>query len=90
MLAERPAIRRLAQQALDATPFAAAGRARLADFVFFSHSRHAQLDCEACHSGAAHQESGRIAAPLTMQACMDCHKQKRATLLCNACHELGQ
>jgi hypothetical protein len=26
----------------------------------------------------------------TMKACMDCHRERKATLTCAACHELGQ
>lgn len=90
VLGDRPAIRRLAQQAPDAAPFDGAGRSRLADFVFFSHLRHATVDCGACHAGVSEHETGPVTAPLTMSACMDCHKERRATLVCNACHELGQ
>ncbi|HXG34097.1 MAG TPA: cytochrome c3 family protein [Bryobacteraceae bacterium] len=91
VLADRPLIRRLAGQPANATPFASAGRVRQADFVFFSHARHtARVECDICHTGASGQESGPIAAPLTMKACMDCHAATRATLACNACHELGQ
>jgi len=91
VLADRPPIRQLVEQPPNATPFATAGRVRLADFVFFSHARHtAAVPCETCHAGTSHHESGPIAAPLTMKACMDCHAAARATLACNACHELGQ
>jgi hypothetical protein len=63
------------------------------DFVVFSHGRHAgeaKLDCSACHGDVAAQHALKVERSTSMKACMDCHRQYKATLVCTACHELGQ
>jgi hypothetical protein len=84
-----PLIRRLAALPGDSKPFPAVRVHKLADFVFFSHARHlvAKIACQNCH-GAVMQ--GVQEAPTTMKACADCHKANRASMVCNACHELNQ
>ena len=64
---------------------------KLPDFVVFSHVQHAiaKLDCNSCH-GDAYQQTTTVTKPLRMKACVDCHKQHKATIACNVCHELGQ
>jgi hypothetical protein len=63
----------------------------LPDFVNFSHARHAEAktSCGTCH-GDAFKEAAHVAKPLRMKFCVDCHKQQKATIACNVCHELGQ
>jgi len=91
VLKESPAIRRLAALPADAVPFPASGVRRMPDFVLFSHGRHAvaQVNCDDCH-GKAYESDTAPSAPRTMKACMDCHQARKATVVCNACHELGQ
>lgn len=62
------------------------------DFVIFSHVRHhaAKIDCASCHGAVYSMEPLKRHREVTMQACVDCHKQHNATLVCNACHDLGQ
>jgi hypothetical protein len=57
---------------------------KLPDFVFFSHARHVsgKVECATCHAA--------FEVRYTMKACVDCHRQAKATLVCTACHELGQ
>ena len=74
-------------------PAAAKKVYRLPDFVLFSHSRHkdAKVECAACHGDVA--VIGRVEAVFratNMKACVDCHKSRNATVVCTACHELGQ
>ena len=77
---------------------AAAGRelawvqlTRVPAHVYFSHRRHAVLagiDCGACH-GAMEKLTAppsRPARQWTMDACLDCHRQKQAGTDCNDCH----
>ena len=92
ILKERPAIRRLAGLPRDGKAFASAKRATLPDFVFFSHSRHAaaEVACESCHGRVLDMDSIPPEAPRTMKACVGCHTGRKATLVCNACHELNQ
>ncbi len=59
--------------------------------VFFSHRRHVSLGklaCSACH-GAMERLAAPPRAPLvpiTMQNCIDCHRQAKAGSECNDCH----
>jgi len=65
---------------------------RLPDFVFFSHGRHAaaKVECAACHGDVKAQAKIEVHRSTKMAACVDCHKEHKATVVCNACHELGQ
>lgn len=65
---------------------------QLADFVIFSHARHmaGKFDCATCHGDVAQSMEIRIERPITMIACVNCHKEHKATQTCTACHELGQ
>lgn len=49
---------------------------RLPDFVYFSHSPHVQagVDCAVCHGDVAKMDVVRQTHPLTMQSCLDCHR----------------
>ncbi len=65
---------------------------QLADFVIFSHARHltAKLECATCHGDVAQSAVIKIERPITMIGCVNCHKEHKATIVCTACHELGQ
>ncbi len=59
--------------------------------VFFSHRRHvvrAKLDCLACHGDMAQQTRppSRPLVEQTMDWCMACHQERKASVDCNACH----
>ena len=62
------------------------------DFVFFSHGRHvaAKVQCVRCHGDVAAQAIVTARQPLKMKWCVDCHKEAKAAVRCNTCHELGQ
>jgi hypothetical protein len=64
----------------------------LPDFVFFSHGKHtaAKIECGSCHGNVAGQDVVAVQQPLKMKWCVDCHKQNKAAVRCNSCHELGQ
>jgi hypothetical protein len=64
----------------------------LPGFVFFSHGKHAaaKVGCSRCHGNVAAQQTVAVQQPLKMKWCVDCHKQSKAPVACNACHELGQ
>ncbi|MSV28542.1 MAG: hypothetical protein EXQ52_07335 [Bryobacterales bacterium] len=89
---ESASIQALASLPKDAKPFPAERVYRLADFVFFSHARHkeARIECAQCHGPVMEREKLRREFPLTMKTCVDCHRSREATVLCNACHELNQ
>ncbi len=65
---------------------------RIPDYVFFSHATHLEgkVECSACHGPVAEREILVKELPTDMKSCIDCHKARRATVTCNACHELGQ
>ena len=92
VLPSKPAIQRLAGLPSDAKLFASRVKLKLPDFVFFSHARHttAGIRCESCHGAILEQDSTPTEAPVTMNACVGCHQLKKATVACNACHELSQ
>ncbi len=64
---------------------------RVPDHVYFSHRRHVAIgeqNCSKCHGDMAdkttpvtHQE-----IPITMNNCLDCHRQQKVTNDCLACH----
>ncbi len=63
---------------------------KLADFVFFSHARHqrAKVECATCHGPVDTRDALGKEKETSMAACLDCHKQKRASIACHLCHEL--
>ncbi|MBM3783715.1 MAG: cytochrome c3 family protein [Acidobacteria bacterium] len=65
---------------------------RLPDFVFFSHTRHAaaKVECAGCHGEVKVQPMPEKKAVTSMAACVNCHREAKATIVCTACHELGQ
>lgn len=65
---------------------------RIPDFVFFGHGSHAaaKVECAACHGDVWSAAGPREAKPMKMAECVDCHRERKAVLACNACHELGQ
>ena len=61
------------------------------DHVFYTHRRHvaiAEIDCAQCHGAIAETERppDRALVRITMDTCMDCHRDRGQTLNCNACH----
>jgi len=78
--------------AIEARKLPSARVYRVRDFVIFSHARHvsANLDCSSCHGEVYQADVLKVERPLTMIACLNCHKEQKATIVCTACHELGQ
>ncbi|MBV8820076.1 MAG: cytochrome c3 family protein [Acidobacteriaceae bacterium] len=64
----------------------------LADFAYFSHARHftAKINCQKCHGQIYDMAAVEQVLPMTMKACVTCHRETHATTACNKCHELGQ
>jgi len=65
---------------------------RVPDFVFFSHSIHAaaKMECRTCHGEVTEHDTLSEFRSTKMYSCVQCHKEKQATQVCTACHELGQ
>ncbi len=64
---------------------------QLADHVFYTHRRHvgiAELECDNCHGAIADTERPptRPLVDITMDFCLDCHRERELTVDCNACH----
>src|SRR5450755_768566 len=61
----------------------------LQDYVYFSHETHAsksKIGCANCHGPVAERDVIAIEKPISMVACMDCHRSSGAPLNCNTCH----
>lgn len=61
------------------------------DHVYFSHRRHVvdgELDCSTCHGNVAELTApvSYQVVPVTMERCLDCHRQRKVTNDCLACH----
>ncbi|MFQ5723008.1 MAG: cytochrome c3 family protein [Terriglobia bacterium] len=64
---------------------------RVPRHVYFSHRRHvtlAGLECTDCHGPmeTRTEPPRRPFRPVTMDACMDCHEQRKVDNDCNRCH----
>ncbi|MCY4593555.1 MAG: cytochrome c3 family protein [Bryobacterales bacterium] len=62
------------------------------DYVFFSHGEHSRagLDCVTCHGPVASRTVLDQEISTNMVACMNCHAERKASVECFLCHDLGQ
>jgi hypothetical protein len=64
---------------------------RLADYVYWSHKTHVVADppitCETCHGNVRELDVMQKLKDISMAACVECHKQRTATIRCDGCHE---
>lgn len=60
------------------------------DFVNFSHARHAKFACAQCHGPVEQRDVLAKEVSTSMDACMSCHIEHKASTNCSVCHELGQ
>jgi hypothetical protein len=63
---------------------------KVPDYVWFSHEVHhreAKLDCAECHGPVAQRDVIAKEKPTSMNACMDCHRQRNASNECDVCHD---
>lgn len=58
------------------------------DFVFFNHSLHTfrKIDCGECHGNVKAMDRISLAHELKMGFCIECHKEKKASIDCFTCH----
>ncbi len=89
---DKPAIRALASLHKTEKILPERSMYMLADFVFFSHARHraANIACQKCHGNISEQEAIQQVLPMTMKACITCHRATHAKATCTTCHELNQ
>jgi len=88
--ADRPAINKLAEYAAQKKPVPWVPIYRVPDFVYFSHRKHVQkakLDCENCHGPVRERDVIVREKPISMAACISCHKEKGASTNCRTCHD---
>jgi hypothetical protein len=89
---DRPAIQKLASIAKSDQPIAWVRVAGVPEWVFWNHRPHlkAGVKCEACHGLVAQMEVVTQASNATkMAGCIECHREKKATVACVSCHELN-
>jgi Cytochrome c7 and related cytochrome c/Class III cytochrome C family len=88
--ADSPEIKKLAEYAKSSSPVPWAPVYELPSFVKFSHRVHLQAGdtCQECHGAVRERDRLYREASLTMGACMNCHRLKKATLDCAVCHDL--
>jgi len=64
---------------------------KVPDHVYFSHRRHvtaARLECSACHGNVNEltEPPSTSFLPVTMENCVNCHKERKVSNDCLACH----
>jgi hypothetical protein len=86
---ERPAIEKLAEYYNVQKPVPWVQIYALPEFVYFTHKVHctkAKIACSDCHGPVAERDVITREKPITMMACLDCHRETRAPVKCNTCH----
>ena len=86
-----PEIDKLLQLAKDNREASWIHVSQLPDYVFFSHQKHqdAKVDCAVCHGAVGTQDVLRQEKEISMTACVDCHKLRKASISCSLCHTVG-
>jgi hypothetical protein len=87
---DSPAVRVLATYYKDGTEIPWIRLCKLPAFVFFSHKKHAgaSIHCESCHGPVRLEEVLHKGKEASMFFCIGCHKNRKASVACNFCHEL--
>jgi hypothetical protein len=88
---DSPAIQKLAQVQRDDDLLSWARVYALPDFVFFSHQKHldAKVECAVCHGPVQDRDYLWQEKEVSMVACVDCHKLRKAPASCDVCHNIG-
>jgi Cytochrome c7 and related cytochrome c/Class III cytochrome C family len=84
-----PAIQALAGYVREKKPIPWVQVYELPDYVYYSHDLHAtksKIACETCHGPVSERDVITREKPISMVACMDCHRSSGAPLKCNTCH----
>lgn len=86
---ESPHIQKLAAAAKEGKDIKWVRVYRIPGYVFFSHKAHvdAGATCQECHGEVATRDQLFKERPNNMGACMECHRQKKASIDCAFCHE---
>lgn len=88
LLRDFPPILKLQEYAQKREPIPWVRVYRLSDYVFFNHEEHIreQVDCGHCHGDVKGMERIVLHQPLTMGFCVDCHRERGASVDCWLCH----
>jgi len=88
---DSPAIQKLAQVQRDDNLLSWTRVYTLPDFVFFSHEKHtnANVACAVCHGPVKDRDYLWQEKEVSMVACVDCHKLRKAPVNCDLCHNIG-
>ena len=88
---DSPAIQKLAQVQRDDDLISWRPVYALPDFVFFDHQKHinAHAACAVCHGPVQDRDILWQEKEVSMVACVDCHKLRKAPLNCDLCHNIG-
>lgn len=76
VLWDTPTVRPVTQRWTENIPIQWVRVHRLPGYTYFSHQPHvrAGLDCAACHGEVAKMDRVRVAAPMSMGWCLNCHR----------------
>ncbi|HWB85192.1 MAG TPA: cytochrome c3 family protein [Bryobacteraceae bacterium] len=88
---DSPAIQKLAEYYKKKQPVPWVVVYQVPDFVWFSHDLHyreAHIQCEECHGPVAQRDVITKEKPTTMNACVACHEQHKASTDCGVCHDI--
>ncbi len=86
---DSPAIQKLARFARERREILWVRVYQIPSYVDFSHKVHieAGAGCETCHGAVAQRDQLWRETDISMAGCMNCHRQRKASLACRACHE---
>ena len=87
--AESPAIQKLAEAEKSGQPVRWVRVYEIPSYVSFSHRTHLEKGsgCEECHGAVVERERLYREKDLSMGACVECHRVKKASIDCSFCHE---
>ena len=87
--ADSPAVQKLSALAKESREIRWVRVYEIPAYVYFSHRAHAQSGntCAECHGQVAEREQLYREGDITMGGCMNCHREKKASLDCSYCHE---
>ncbi|MFQ6102980.1 MAG: cytochrome c3 family protein [Candidatus Glassbacteria bacterium] len=86
---DKPEIQKLASYWQEGKPVEWIRIYDIEDFVYFSHKRHFRkgIDCSTCHGMVEEMERIYKVQDFTMGFCLDCHREREASLDCLTCHK---
>ncbi len=86
---DSPAVQKLAAFAKEGREIRWARVYEIPAYVYFSHRTHAESGntCAECHGQVPERDHLYREGDITMGGCMNCHREKKASLDCSYCHE---